>query len=270
MKFWFPNSSGDPITVDRKEVKLHRAQWFTPVTNETTFIDITNSSMPSLWAERVEDIKRRIKKNEIVKEIAHWDFTFKGNSPVDLIMKQDGEGRFIVELENGNLLYGNSPELVLKKNNKEVEVEVLGGTNVWNKKTSNEHSIIVSDLIERFPNELSPSQTEFIDLGYIKHLRTKLKSTWDFSLESVIPYVWPNLAITGKGYGENHWGTLIGWGDERFAKLWLCIRCGVWDGEFHKLRVGCGITEDSDPEEEWEEINNKLGWINLTKNQNNE
>lgn len=261
MKFWFPHQFGNPILVDKNGFQIHNDSWFVPNETDQHPVEVINSNMPQEWVNQIQDIKDRIKESSVQKEIAHWDFKFNGGSPIGWLMNEEGNGRFIVQLDDGRLLYGNSPELVLDKNQNTIKIEVLGGTDEWNEKTNEEHSIIIQDLIQRFPEKLELHQTEFIDLGYVKHLRTKLSGTWNHSLQSIIPYVWPNLAIWGKGYGEDYWGGLIGYGDEVYAKLWLCIRCGIWDGEFHHYRVGCGITEQSDPQSEWNELNNKLGWI---------
>lgn len=260
MKFWFSENFKNPIIVNNNGVFKYN-DTFDPKDADINPVDIYTEDMPSEWASQVYAIQDRILNGSSIKEVAHWDFKFKGLSPVGWLKEQAGDGRFIVELDNGHLLYGNSPELVLEKNGNNIKLEILGGTDEWNEKTTEEHSLIIDDVIKRFPNELSIHQTKLIDIGYVKHLKTKLTGNWDYSLESIVPYIWPNLAIYGNGCGENYWGGLIGWGDETYAKLWLCIRCGIWDGEWHHYRVGCGITSKSDPESEWKELNKKLGWV---------
>jgi isochorismate synthase EntC len=273
MEVWFPEQESYLISVTPNSFCRHYSESY--IYNKKSEFNGYSESippMPEWWVHQVNNIKNEIDKGTYQKHVLYHDIHFTGDNPSHFIKNSEGHGRFLVKLDDNRLLYGNSPECVINKVNDTVSIEVLGGTgsNLTDEygdiysKYKEEHQIIVEDLLQRNPKLEWSKKFQIKDIGYTKHIRSVLKYNTDESLEDIVYKVYPNYAIKSDGIND-WWGTLIGYHNHTInqTKLFLSIRCGIFDIETktHTVRSGVGITKDSDPQTEWLEIHTKLGWL---------
>lgn len=242
-------------------------------------LDIENYSTQIEWIAEVESIKQKIKEGKITKEVAFRKLHSHSRTlPVDILnkIKKRTGLHYMVTLSDQSTWFGNSPEKVIERKtwaNKDIiTLEILGGSVSKEKnftvKEHREHRVIIDDLIERLGSigveEVMYAHDE-IKLDYIKHLKTRIMCTIDKSItnEQLISCIHPSLAIKGSNKTDREfYGGLVGWeGINGDLHLWLNIRSGKYKDDLYTFWVGCGITEDSDAEKEWEETNLKIKWM---------
>ena len=277
MNVWFPEQESYLIHVTPTTVSRHFTESYIHKSSEFEGYTPNIPPMPQWWVSEINKIKQQINNGTYKKRVLYHDIRFSGDNPSNFIKNSEGEGRFLVQLDEDRLLYGNSPECVINKVNDTVSIEVLGGTglNLTDKfgelypKYKNEHDIIIEDLLRRNPSLQWVKKYQIKDVGYTKHVRSILRFDTEKSLEQIVEGVYPNYAIDSDGITD-WWGSLIGYHNHTLnqTKLYLCIRCGIFDIESktHTVRSGVGITLDSDPQEEWLEVHQKLGWLYPKKN----
>jgi isochorismate synthase len=110
----------------------------------------------------------------------------------------------------------------------------------------------------------------------LKHLNTKIKATFtkDISVQEICKALHPTPAIAGfpkekavdfilknEIHDRKYYSGMMGIESDMSSIYFVNIRCmQVCQNEII-IYAGCGITEDSDPEKEWEESENKIANI---------
>jgi len=275
MKGWFSHSFDNLVIASQYGVGFFKKQFSDFPKSDFKGISLTAPPTPDWWYRKVEAVKEEIQAGTYPKKILTHDISFVDDHPGEFIYTSEGDGRFLIELDHSRIVYGISPEKTIHKIYNDVTVEVLGGTS--NKlldsegnilpKYLREHEIILDDLIERVPTiEVVESLSEK-RLGYTNHLKSILKfKSNNESINNTIRKVYPNYAIYSDRIND-WWGILVGTKTKEEYQLWLSIRCGLYfpKSGIHMIRSGVGITLDSDPDEEWNELYEKTGWLTVTK-----
>lgn len=232
---------------------------------------LTAPPTPDWWYRLVERTKSEIKLGLYPKKVLTHDISFVDDHPGEFIVENSYEGSFLLQLDDSRLMYGISPEKVIHKVGTEVTVEVLGGTaeklldenGEVKPKYRYEHQIIIDDLSARNPDfELVETLTQK-DVEYTTHLKSIFKfQHYGNSILDIVDRVYPNYAIYSNKIND-WWGTLVGYKNDEELELWLGIRCGLYFPRvgIHMIRSGVGITLDSNPDEEWQELYIKTGWL---------
>ena len=247
------------------------------VLDKPTEFEIPLSSVPNReWMGNFEAIQTQIQSGQIDKEILFRTIQFHNPIKPTQIMsgiKSQKGLHYILELEGGEVWFGNSPEKQIQRINDIVTIEVLGGT-IWGnekigRKELEEHDFINDDLIKKIQTlggKIIRKKFTTLNLGYVKHLKTE----FEFQIppntpnEMIIHTIHPTLAIKSKTNDEKKfYGGLVGWETETELHLWLNIRCGMWNPKslLYTFWTGCGITDKSNPIGEWGESNQKLKWL---------
>jgi isochorismate synthase EntC len=272
MHIWFAEPESYFIRVTSAGVERHFSEQI--MLKPSSFEGYTQpvTAMPDWWAANVEHTKQQIVSGELTKKVLYHDITFEAAHPGHFIQSKKGDGRFLIMLDETTMMYGISPECTIHKVDDVVSIEVLGGTSPQlldsrgepYQKYKDEHDIIIHDLLKRNDALTWKKKYQIKDLGYTQHLRSILQYSTQESLEDIVSRVYPNYAIDGDGIND-WWGTLVGWHNAQHnqTKLWLAIRCGIYDMKTntHTVRTGVGITKDSDAQQEWLELHQKLGWL---------
>lgn len=197
---------------------------------------------------------------------------------------------FIYSLESGSDCFiGASPERLVKKENNHVlstclagsiargktkdEDEILGNRLLHDSKNLMEHQFVVSMIREALETDCYdvnvPNKPNLMKIKHIQHLYTPVTAECDenLSLFRLVKKLHPTPALGGvpqkeavKWIRENEnlergfYSAPIGWvdayGNGEFA---VGIRSALLQGKEASLFAGCGIVEDSKPEEEYEE-----------------
>ncbi|NKE36804.1 isochorismate synthase [Natronococcus sp. JC468] len=201
--------------------------------------------------------------------------------------------RFLVGDGTSGTFFGAPPERLVSKRGDRVETEALAGSVprgetpeeddehaerlLDSEKFRREHGLVVEairDQLAPLASELAVDDRTIRRLATIQHLRTPIEATLeaDRHVLELVEALHPTPAVGGvppetaletiretESFDRGWYAAPIGWfdadGDGEFA---VGIRSGVATDETVTLFAGNGIVADSDPEEEWEEVQLKF------------
>jgi isochorismate synthase len=184
---------------------------------------------------------------------------------------------------------GATPEQLVKANVNVFETMALAGTQkdygtddiVWEKKEREEQQYVTDYIVNQLLEtalEISVTEPYSLKAGSVWHLKTDIWGVLNtgFSLKQVITLLHPTPAVCGlpkeaskafilknENYDRTFYTGFLGELNTSFAvdsvssSLFVNLRCmQISDSQAH-LYMGCGITKDSIPENEWMESVNK-------------
>ncbi|WP_306058053.1 isochorismate synthase [Natronococcus wangiae] len=201
--------------------------------------------------------------------------------------------RFLIGREGGGTFFGAPPERLVSKRGDRVETEALAGSvprgetpeeddehverMVDSRKFQREHGLVVEairDQLAPLARELAIDEQTIRRLATIQHLQTPISATLerDHHVLDLVEALHPTPAVGGvppraaletiretESFDRGWYAAPIGWfdaaGDGEFA---VGIRSGLAADETVTLFAGNGIVADSDPNEEWEEVQLKF------------
>jgi isochorismate synthase len=188
------------------------------------------------------------------------------------------------------LWMGATPETLLKVNENKFQTVALAGTQLyqgseevrWQKKEKEEQQLVTDYIVEIIRKSVSEVQISVpitFKAGNLLHLKTTIQGIIDkkTNLNDLVLLLHPTPAVGGlpkikainfinfiEGYNREFYaGYLgeIGYNDNSKTDLYVNLRCMKIqknkDNFEANLYIGCGITKDSIPENEWFETVNK-------------
>jgi menaquinone-specific isochorismate synthase len=199
--------------------------------------------------------------------------------------------RFLVQPTDDAAFFGPPPERLVKMNGRRVLTEALAGSVprgetpeadaeyaeslVESEKLQHEQQLVVDAICEQLEplGNVAEGKQSVRQLTNIQHLQTSITATLyeDGHVLDIVEALHPTPAVGGlppdqawdviretESFERGWYAAPVGWfddaGDGEFA---VGIRSGVAGGRSATLFAGCGIVADSDPEEEWEEVQPK-------------
>ncbi|WP_293033685.1 isochorismate synthase MenF [Natronococcus sp.] len=201
--------------------------------------------------------------------------------------------RFLIGDGTSGTFFGAPPERLVSKRGDRVETEALAGSvprgetpeeddehverMLDSEKFRREHGLVVEsirDQLAPLASELTVDDRRIRRLATIQHLQTPIEATLeaDRHVLELVEALHPTPAVGGvppgaaletiretESFDRGWYAAPIGWfdaaGDGEFA---VGLRSGVATDETVTLFAGNGIVADSDPEEEWEEVQLKF------------
>ncbi|MDS0477427.1 isochorismate synthase [Natrinema sp. 1APR25-10V2] len=201
--------------------------------------------------------------------------------------------RFLVGHEDGGTFFGAPPERLVSKRGDQVETEALAGSVARGEtpdedeayaermradaKLGHEHGLVVDAIREQLAplaRELTIRERTVRRLATIQHLQTPIEALLegDRHVLEIVEALHPTPAVGGvppdaawetirdtETFDRGWYAAPIGWfdaaGDGEFA---VGIRSGVATDGSVTLFAGNGIVADSDPDEEWDEVQLKF------------
>ncbi len=197
--------------------------------------------------------------------------------------------RFLVD--DGHAFFGAPPERLVARSGREVRTEALAGTVprggtpaedddlaaqlLDDEKTSREQRLVTEAIRERLApmGEVRTGERGVRRLAGVQHLETPVEATLseDRHVLDLVEALHPTPAVGGlpveravravreiEPFERGWYAAPVGWfdaaGDGEFA---VAIRSGVGGDRRVTLFAGNGIVADSDPEDEWNEVNLK-------------
>lgn len=176
---------------------------------------------------------------------------------------------------------GASPELFLKKEKDFLYTVALAATLPihkeenynWRKKEIKEHDMVrehIEQVFEKNNCRLINSKGPYVfETGHVAHLKTDyiFENSEKNDLGQIITDLYPTPAIGGlpvrkalecinlyEGYARNYYSGFLGeTNGQDLARLFINLRCMQIGEDAIAVFVGGGISDESDPEEEWEE-----------------
>ncbi len=185
-----------------------------------------------------------------------------------------------------------TPELLLQKKGVYYKTVALAGTKPsnphesrpWTEKEKYEQKIVQNQIHNDLKSicgeyKIDISQTSDLNTGHLFHLFTEFQFQTDCHPTKILKLLHPSSAIAGhpkknalvflkqnEGYCRSFYSGFLGPTDINDFSLFVNIRCAQILSDVVRLYVGAGITLDSDPESEWEEILQKSKTISKVLN----
>jgi isochorismate synthase len=190
---------------------------------------------------------------------------------------------------------GASPELLVRTEGGEVEVEVVAGTYPaegsllqstagasedirTDSKELHEHRLVVEHVLERLPSlcagVVSEVEPSVVRVGRLAHLRTVVRGRLKEGVTSlaVAAALHPTPAVCGSPVGpayesirelepfmRRYYSGLVGWCDSDGRSEWAYVlRCAFIAGRRASVFAGAGIVAGSDPDKETYETEAKM------------
>ncbi|GAB3663508.1 isochorismate synthase [Halopiger thermotolerans] len=201
--------------------------------------------------------------------------------------------RFRIGREGGTTFFGAPPERLVAKRGPRVATEALAGSAprgetpdedqqhadrlLESDKLRREHELVVDairDQLAPLAQDLDVADRTIRKLATIQHLRTPIEATLDGDRHvlEIVEALHPTPAVGGmppdaawetirqtEPFDRGWYAAPVGWfdadGDGEFA---VGLRSGIATDEAVTLFAGSGIVADSDPDEEWEEVQLKF------------
>lgn len=188
------------------------------------------------------------------------------------------------------LWMGATPERLLKANGNEFHTVALAGTQlfqnnatvIWGNKEQVEQQFVTDYILETIKNvtsEVEISLPYTLKAGNLLHLKTDIKGIINekASLKQLVLLLHPTPAVCGlpkssakefiienEGYNRSFYAGFLGEinkNENSETDLFVNLRCMQIQSKSDKIEahlyIGCGITKDSNPENEWQETVNK-------------
>ncbi|WP_333601235.1 chorismate-binding protein [Flavobacterium sp.] len=188
------------------------------------------------------------------------------------------------------LWMGATPEQFLKINDKNIQTVALAGTQtaassaqvIWHEKEKTEQQLVTDFILEGLKglvSELTFSSPYSVQAGNIWHIKTDIlaKAKSKKAIPEIITALHPTSAVCGlpkasakefilenENYNREYYSGFLGELNIDLATfrtqqsdLFVNLRCMKIVGETAELFVGCGITKDSIPADEFTETVNK-------------
>lgn len=196
--------------------------------------------------------------------------------------------RFFIEPTDAAGFFGAPPERLVSVSGREVETEALAGSVARGDTPEEDHELMASLIgseklrheqgvvVDTIREQLAPLGKVRVNdrtvrkLATIQHLRTPIRAdlTEDEHVLSIVEALHPTPAVGGlppdaawetiretETFERGWYAAPVGWfdaaGNGEFA---VAIRSGVASNNTVTLFAGNGIVADSDPDEEWEEV----------------
>nr|WP_315151316.1 chorismate-binding protein [uncultured Flavobacterium sp.] len=281
-----PENESEIIGVIREKGEaeaLGKRQGFS---NESGKIDFERIVTKGIQAINNQEFKKVVLSRKEIIELENFDLTVTFKKLVQLY-----PSTFVYCFYHPKvgLWMGATPEQLVKGNVNVFETMALAGTQkdygsdeiVWEKKEREEQQYVTDYIVEQLREvtlEISVTEPHSVKAGSIWHLKTDIWGVLNtgFSLKQVINLLHPTPAVCGlpkevskafilenENYDRAFYTGFLGELNTSFAvdsvssNLFVNLRCmEIRDSQAY-LYMGCGITKDSIPENEWMESVNK-------------
>ncbi len=181
------------------------------------------------------------------------------------------------------LWIGATPERLIRINQRQAEIVSLAGTQVsgdqklWRNKENHEQAIVtkyIQEILHKYhASDIRLSGPYTCNAGSVQHLKTELSAYIpdQNTIQSLIEDLHPTPAVCGypqsaalewirqeEGYDRSYYTGYLGVfeGTDRMD-LYVNLRCMQLFDKAVALYVGGGITRESQPQEEWDETEEK-------------
>ena len=173
---------------------------------------------------------------------------------------------------------GASPEKLISTENGYLTTCALAATKkdlnqTWSDKEFREQKIVEEQIIKDLKgscNDLEIGVLQTVKAGTLYHLKTLLKAKTNYQSTVLINKLHPTPAVAGtpkdlaikyindfEDYDRSYYTGYLGFIDNYDCDIYVNIRCAKILNNDLTLYVGGGITKDSNPIDEWNEIINK-------------
>lgn len=249
-----------------------------------------NSALTAMIEDRYEKIVLARKTELTFKENIRPDIVMH-----DLLENTSNCFHFCFQLSSTNAFLGATPERLYYRNHSNLKCEAVAGTRsrgdderhdrsladelLQSQKDIKEHHYVIESILEALAEYVKGKEEQnggnvlLIQLAKVQHLIKRFKfslheSVTDFDLVNSLH---PTAAVGGypkknilkyiaelEQFDRGWYAAPIGWISKDTSEFAVAIRSGLIDKNKMTLYSGAGIIDDSIPESEWDEIENKI------------
>jgi len=172
---------------------------------------------------------------------------------------------------------GATPERLITMSGHRLQTMALAGTrpygaNEWGNKEKEEQEFVVREIVntlrQYIPSEhIKYSDAETIRAGHLEHLRTTITAELSISPIDAAQALHPTPAVGGvpkhnaldfidiyEGLDRSLYSGFLGVVSPNQTNLYVNLRCMSIQDHMATVYVGGGITDKSDPQDEWQEV----------------
>lgn len=276
-----------------------------PVSSPSTLKPVTQKSLPDEtgFKRAVEQAIANFRLSDVRKAVLSVmrELTFEQDVDTAQMLAnlraQNREGyQFRLSLQDGAVLVGVSPELVIRKEGNRIISNPLAGSAKrmsdqlsdqgnaqqlsQSEKDLYEHRLVIEDIAAHLQPVCDvldiPAHPSLISTAALWHLSTRIHGTVSdpsFTALQLACLLHPTPAVCGypterarrlihfiEPFERRFFTGMVGWSDAQGNGEWVVtIRCGSVRRNIVQLFAGAGIVEASDPASEWNEVQTKLG-----------
>lgn len=241
------------------------------------------------YASMVEKALVPLRKGEMKKVVLSSRLSRPLSSVLDLHLERLFQGnesssfRYLLQLEDGMCWLGDTPETLLVKNQQSISTMALAGTrrknevalDAFTSKEYEEQEVVVQELIERLnplAHDIEVFPRQQATAGTLVHLKTVITAILpnQVSEQSVLDLLHPTAAVCGfpreaalkwidqeEPHDRELYAGYLGFHSPEHSSYYVNLRCGRYSEGLFEFFVGAGITVDSDPLKEVDEIQAK-------------
>lgn len=244
------------------------------------------------FEDLVSNALARIKQRKLKKVVLHSQLSVPLKRSADeaalkLLLAPVNAYRYVLYTESFGLWMGATPELLIRTNKSHYATMALAGTRLFNELTTNpfsqkevaEQQWVVKEIKERLAPlvaTLSVSETEVARAGKLAHLKNDFSGQFleEFTTLDVAKALHPTAAVCGypkekaleyialfESFDRSIYAGYLGRISNQISSLYVNIRCGRLKNDRFTAYVGAGITEDSVPANEANEIQTKTSTL---------
>lgn len=229
----------------------------------------------------VSKVIRNIKKLKLRKIVASTCLEYKIQDVSEseifmrLISLNPSAFCYMFFSEETGIWIGASPEQLVEIKNNNLTAHALAATKTnhnqkWSDKEYSEQQIVLNDMINNLAgncDDISISKLETISAANLFHLRNSITAKMTGKISEIINSLHPTPAVAGspkqssieyilknEKYNRKYYTGYLGIINKNECNLFVNIRCAQVIGNKLKIFVGAGITHESIPQNEWNEI----------------
>jgi menaquinone-specific isochorismate synthase len=266
-------------------------------TSKTTFLEWHHTPNKETWVKNINHLKE-IRFSETFKKVVlarKTTVVFPSKINPFLMIKDIQENdpnvhHFVVQFSPNCAFIGGTPERLFELNGDHLESEALAGTIkneayteafIHQEKERDEHRYVahfIQRAFEKLCRHVVSSEPTALTLKYITHVIQRFRGQLKPNIGPMdaLKALHPTPAVAGtpskvaidhirqcEPFSREWYAGPIGVLSANQSIIVVAIRSGIVDGFQVYLYAGAGITDASDPEKEWEELNTKL--VGFTK-----
>lgn len=286
-EYWFAPFDQDRAVMKFKNPKGFRTYWtsFSEPKPFDAFQLDRSQGVKEKYIQRIQEIRTAIEGGEVSKVVL--------SRAISIPVQRDPWSVFVRLLYSYSHAYcywwyhpdtghwmGATPEVLLSAASGEVQIMSLAGTlpaNLssdadWSEKEIEEQRVVtryIENLLGTIGGPVSMEGPVTIQAGNLLHLRTLLKARVEGNLNALLQGLHPTPAVCGfpreeafrliyelEHYDREYYTGYLGMMSKDPnvpTKLYVNLRCMKWSASEITVFAGGGITEGSDPEQEWQE-----------------
>ncbi len=287
--------SGKDNTWDGCPEKLCFSAQSVPIMPARTTLERPHSRVdtpnPLEWERIVQRALLAIEHKKLEKVVLarKTTLTFEHDlDPLAILGTLSAHTVFAVQLNSSCTFLGATPEVLFRREGKTLFTHALAGTQIaqalFTEKEAQEHKLtemFLQQQLEQLCTTHACSSVNFEQHGHLHHLSSHISGhlkphTTDHNILSTLH---PTPATCGypqkkaldfiqeyESFERGYYAGPIGWLSSEKAEVAVGIRCALIKKNQMHLFAGAGIVKGSDPEQEWNELEQKIAqFLCLTK-----